>query len=358
VYASASRSAGNSRRWSNRRLAATVLGCMALMALLSFGYAMYTVDFRRNNDPKALPTVLALEAPLPPAKWRALDYLPTGCNLVVGIQVARARETPVGQAFLAQTDLGKLGFGLADIERATGLKAEELDHVIIGARLDAQLVMVARTKQAYDVRRIRTALKARSGAPVGNRTIYYFDLERPKVPAVLWLAEEDRMVVASILTKEGIASIPNPPVNDSGQLPPALEAMLKERTTRNDLVWMAGHAEKLDAARPFLEKPLGEDATNALLALRTFVLGLQLDGEIVLNGTFSCADDAGAKSLEKVLARVKENDGTHLKVLGSSREAAKVAKELADSFDLQRKGNLLTLKAAASEATVKAALPR
>ncbi len=339
---------------ANRRLAFAVLGGMGLMALLSLTYALATVEWRRRNDPKELPSAPVETRPVPPADWAALAYLPPDCNLVLGLNVAGAQRTVAGQAFLAKPQLGNTGVSLDVVERAIGLKRDELDHVVFAFRLDDwRMVLVARTRRPYDKDAVRKALNCNRHTEAAGRTLYHFTLERLKAPAVLW-SPDDQTLVVGLLPKD-VAAIPNAPTAGS-QLPSPLRELLRQETAAADVFWTAGHVNKLDGAQALLEKLLGEDAGAAAAAIRTFVVHVSLDGELRLGGAALCLDDDGAAALRKALAKLKANEGAYLKLLGPGSGGEKVAKALADSFEIKGEGTRVTLRAVADEAVVKQAL--
>src|SRR5437870_4767120 len=72
--------------WSNRKVAAIVLGIMALMAAISLVYALRTTELRRSHDflpePPAPPPVVTTT---PPIELTGLGYLPANCTAVIGL---------------------------------------------------------------------------------------------------------------------------------------------------------------------------------------------------------------------------------------------------------------------------------
>src|SRR5207245_1549642 len=94
---------GERAQWSNVKVAGTVLGFMALMAITGLTFALVTQKIRRAHDSsrsvtKPLPPVRTIA----PANLPSLGYLPPDTDIIAALHVAEALETPAGQAFLTQ----------------------------------------------------------------------------------------------------------------------------------------------------------------------------------------------------------------------------------------------------------------
>ncbi len=329
-------------RWSRRGVLFTVLGVMTAMALLSLTFALATVSARRKNDPKPLPTVTAPLPVLPPVEWAALSYLPDHVDFVLGINVAAAEQSDLGKAFLARTNLGNLGFTVHDLENTTGLKLADMDHVILGVRVeDLRTVLVVRTRRPYDAARVRTALKASVRGEGGNRDVYHFTLAKPHLSAVLWSPDENTLVLG--LSAKDIAAISSPPA--AGRLPGALAELLRQNTTAGDVLWMAGRFDKAAALRELLASHLTDEERTALAATQEFVFGLELGSKVNWAVTVNCTDADGASAVVKALEKLRANNGVHLKVIGPGPAGEKVAHELAESLRVERVGSTVRARA-------------
>jgi hypothetical protein len=306
---------------------------MAGMALLSLTFALSTVQNRRKNDPKPLPV---LEPPL--------SYLPQGYDLILGVQVAEARRTTAGQTFLGRSQLDDLGFTLADLEGAIGLKLTDVEQVVFGVRIeDMRMTLVVRTRQPYDPAAIRTALQASRRSEISGREVYHFTLEKRHLSAVLWSPDVQTLVIG--LSPKDITAIPTP----SGELPvpTALADLLRKRMNTRNVLWAAGRFEKGAALRDLLAAQLGDKEREALAQVQTFALGLELDPQVKLSFSVACKDAAGAAGVEQALSKLKANDGARLKVLGSGPEGLRVAQELARTFQTICEGTMVTVEASA-----------
>jgi hypothetical protein len=328
-------------RWTQRRVLLAILGVMVCMAAISLTFALSTVQGRRMHDPKPLPTPLAVPV-VPPVEWAGLSYLPEKTDIVVGVEVAQARKSKSGQAFLARAELGSVGFTLTDLEGALGLKLSDLDHVVLGVRAeDLRTVLVVRTRQPYDAAAVRTALKASKRGDSGNRDLYHFTLEKQRLSAVLWSPDENTLVLG--LNVRDIAAIPSPPTAD--RLPAELADLLRKHTNPRQQFWSVGHFAKGDDFRNVLALWLGADEQAAVAAVRHFAFALELEDRIALSASVECTSEDGAAAVEKSLAKLKANDGARLKVIGPGPDGERVARALADSFRLERKEKTVELSA-------------
>jgi hypothetical protein len=340
-------------RRSNRRLAALVLGVMASMALLSLVYALATVESRRKHDPKPLPSPVVQGSPVGtarPTELPALGYLPPGTNLVLAINVAEAERSPAGRAFLDRSYLDDLGFALADIEKVVGLKREQIDHIVLGIKTDElRPVLVLRTRQPYDAAQVRTTLQARGRTLVGKKELYHFTLAKPHLEALLWPA--DRTTLAVSLGSQDLKDVPDEPARDGAALSAPLREFLKERMPTAPQAWLVGTVENWDNVRPLLAERLSKAELATLTSVRAFGFGLHLDDGVRITAAVQCADDAGAKALEKRWGQTRESN--YLRVLGSSEAGKKVAEELAVNLTLEREGVCVVLRTKATAETVR-----
>jgi hypothetical protein len=330
---------------ANRRLALGVLAGMGGMALLGLIFALATVKSRRSRDPQ----------PLPPPEPPALAYLAPGTDLVLMIHVASAQQTPAGQAFLQRADLAGLGFGMADVENALGLKREQLTDVVLGIRLEEmRIVLIAQTRQPYDPEKVRAAIKASRRTDLGKKEVHYFNLDRPRTPAALWLAGKRTLVIGQ--SSKDLEALPDEPAPGRERLPTALQALIQERINPNSQAWLAGQVDKADALRALLALGLPEEDRQALGKVSAFGFGIQLTEGVKLEGAIHCKDESGAGAVAKRVAKAKEKGTGYLRVLGSGSGGEAVARELGQTFKVEQKGTWITVGASARAETVRKAL--
>ena len=169
----------NPRRPANRLLGGAVLGVMILMAAGGLTFALMTQAQRRANDTGAPPRIKrplyelpdggAVPLAVAPAKLDTLGYLPPHTNLVLCVQVAALQQTAAGRKILAEPiALGQREIVLERLFGWTGLKIDELDHLLVGIRTEdvdfPRIVIVARTVKPLNLRDVRSRLR-RCGTP-------------------------------------------------------------------------------------------------------------------------------------------------------------------------------------------------
>src|SRR5207244_5138921 len=156
--------AGERPHWSNAKVAGTVLGFMALMAITGLTFALFTQKIRRAHDSgrsvtKPLPPVRTLA----PSNLPGLGYLPPDTDVIAALHVAEALETPAGQAFLTQFHFAPADFLVENLTQGTGLTLNDLDYAVLGLQIKNRLlprfVLVVETRRPYDADQLREALK-------------------------------------------------------------------------------------------------------------------------------------------------------------------------------------------------------
>jgi hypothetical protein len=114
-----------------------------------------------------------------PAELAALGYLPDDTDMIVAVHVSEALDDPAGRDLLRSVGLG--GKDAPDMEKWTGLKLDDIDHLALGLKLDADLltrfVLVAQARRPIDQQRVRDVLKADAGKEEDGRRSYPFVME-------------------------------------------------------------------------------------------------------------------------------------------------------------------------------------
>jgi hypothetical protein len=316
-------------RRSNQATAGFVLANMALVAAAGLALALRTQSERRAHDAglphgrrpsRAVPEPPAPAGPAPaeavaPDRLAALGYLAPDTSVVAGLHVAELLADDAGKRLLSDPiKVGASEFRLAALEGWTGLRPEEVDHVVLGVKADdplpPRLNVVVRTRRPYDAAKVRAALKARP-AVGGTKELYRFD--GPGVPLVLWSADDRTLVLGLLATH--LEAVPLRPRDGLEALVPELRPILRERMRPAGPVWAAGSARDWanTAAAPLLER-LGPADRARVRSVRTFGLWLQPGREVTVNGVFRCADPDAARALEQY-AQTRWGKSTNLKVV-------------------------------------------
>jgi hypothetical protein len=339
-------------RRGNRTTAVFVLANMALVAAAGLALALRTQPERRAHDaglPRGRrpsraqpePPLQGVHAPaeaVAPDRLAALGYLAPDTSVVAGIHVAGLLADDTGKRLLNDPiKVGSSEFRLGGLEGWTGLRPDEIDHVVLGVKADdalpPRLNVVVRTRLPYDAAKAIAALKARR-AGGGKKELYRF--EGPGgVPLVLWCADERTLVVG--LLANHLEAVPLRPRDDLGALVPELRPILRERMRPAGPVWAAGHARDWanTAAAPLLER-LSKDDRARVRSVQTFGVWLQPGREVTVNAVCRCADATAARALDQYV-QSRWGKAANLKAVADEdwltvqlrTDAAAVAKALA-----------------------------
>jgi len=298
----------------------TVLSVMIVMATVGLIFALATQSSRRANDAgivsKARRTLfpsrrveVVESSPEPsvlaPAQLAALGYLPPDRGVLVGVHVEDLLSGAIGKELLAQPlRVGERDFQLSNILSWTSLRLEEIDHAVVALKPDAPLstLLVVRTRQDYDPKKVRSALKAeRTGG--GMKTLYQIEVPGLSIRPLLWCADNRTLVLA--LSPSELQAAPNSPVEGLGHLPAAIRTVLQERMGTGGPLWAVGHADNWSetAAGLLLQRANPEDVKR-LEQVRTFGVWLQQPSGgnqpiLTLQATLACANANAARELEE-----------------------------------------------------------
>jgi hypothetical protein len=323
-----------------------ILGAVVVVGV---GLVLLSIQTRPSRHlPEAQPGGALPVQAVPPAQLAALGYLPEDTNLVVGFQVAEALREPAGKELLASSD--GLGKGTRDrFKEWTGLELEDLDHAVLGLRLDEQTIpqvlLVVRTLRPYDIQRVVETLKAIRLTPAGGRTVYRFGIENPlRQNGYMWCPDERTLVIG--LKAKDLERVPPVPRTGSDHLPGPVQTFLQERLRSATPLWVVGHVEdwKKTALHTFLSVWIMDDWA-VLSNVRTFGLWLQGEGGITLNGAFACANDGAARALQQYLLAEENGEKKVLRSLGLPGEAQGLARGWSRTMKVEQTGPWVTLQA-------------
>lgn len=334
-------------RGSLRRVAGIVIGIMGVMAILSFTYAWHTVEWRRARDPRPPKPVVAPQATMPkPIEWAALGYLPPETAIIAGLHVAEAEKTPRGKELLRATRIGPLPISAIDIENWTGLKVAEIDHAVIGLKVEPRIppamVLAVQARQPIDQPGVRAALKSELSTTVGKKKVWKYNVRissKLSLEGLLWFASPDMLVAC--FSKLDMEKVPDQPASGATQIPSALRDVLRERVNPASQAWLAGRVENWDAVTPLLSLAMQKETLETLASLRTFGFGVQLGRGIRVEGAVQCVDEAATERLQI--------GWTLMAVPQGGKELEPYFRELAKSYHREIKDGWLILDAEAKE---------
>lgn len=314
---------------SNRAVAGFVLGNMVCIALLILPFALGTTNFRRRNDPQPVPPLPEPVAkknatePVAPGQLPALGYLPDNCNVVAGIHVAELYQLPIGAELFGKRNTEVPGEtvpapwlidqGLGRVELWTGLKAEAIDHIVFGLRVDGKLphlTIVVRTRKPYDP----ALVAAKQGKTVPLTLFRKNDLYQFRTPpignGILWLANEQTLVLVwrlDAMTDQDRLALKAEPRQGADAPPPLVRKVLAERLRAGTLIWWAA----VDLEQPELVASLlpaagkNEELAKLLKKVHTLTAGLRLQKEdAAVLANVECPDVATARRMAELLQQL------------------------------------------------------
>lgn len=279
----------------------------AALTVVGAVLVVLTLQPRRNpeaNEPDLLPV-----RAVPPAELAGLGYVPDDVDVVAGLHVAQALETPAGRELLDHFQVGRTDIGMASFEKWTGLKRQELDHVVLGLHVSGQLLpaitLVIETRRPYDVARVRAAFPAKGHAKPTNKPLHATEIKVNGVgfEALVWFADARALVVFVGVESSKINAVPDLPPSGAGRLAEPLQTLLRdrERIDPESQLWIVGRTEGWDKLlwRPFSLLP--KDWREPMANVRRLGAWMRLDEDVKLGLAFECADAAVGRALAEKL---------------------------------------------------------
>jgi hypothetical protein len=211
-----------SRRQHNRLLG---LGVVVGMLILAAVVALLLINTRGKRRLSTL------------AESEAVGYLPDDTNVIFALNPAEADRTTEGKETLAKLS--------PDLERLVGLKAEQVEAVVIGLRVDTNVFprtrIVVRTKSEIDFDAVRAKLQAGSAKKDKDREYYPFTIRGLPLPLefALWSPAPHTLVAVYPPTEVGL--VPAQPSDNADRFAAPLAELLKARPERDSFIWLAAH---------------------------------------------------------------------------------------------------------------------
>jgi hypothetical protein len=346
---------------SNRSVAGVVLGIMAMMAVIGLFFAWITVEKRRQRDLRVSKLEPERVVATAPAKLAGLGYLPGDTNVIAGVHIAELMENTESREILLQARGRSADLGIGQIERWTGLKLEDLHHVVLGFNVDVgdrilpRWTLVVYTRKAYDASRLRQTLKVSERVKRNRRTLYRFNLNQSPFSGMVWLAAE-RVFVVSMLEEdfEGVPLTPLPGIERFGA---SLAGFFNGPLHEGTQAWAIGHVTGWQGML-FLWSVMGlkDEERDLLSKIHSFGTWLQMGTEVTWDLTASASDPAAIKEFEHYLAGKGAEPGKQLKLFDRRQEVEPLIQELSRTLTRDQKENTLSFQAKAKAATILRAI--
>jgi hypothetical protein len=182
--------------------------------------------------------------------------------------------------------------GIAQLEQLTGLPAQEIDHVILGLKVDdrlpPRLILLVQTLRPFSKTQLKEKLKA------GR----FPDPDAIRFPS-------DRTFVFG-LTPKDVEAIPSTPSSGIGHLPAPIQTALRERIDKSARIWVIGASDEWDktvVAGYFMA--LSKETKDVLKKVQIFAIGLRMEHEPTLTAGLKCSNESGARALNEYLRKQK-----------------------------------------------------
>jgi hypothetical protein len=284
---------------SQRRVAGIVLALMGFMAALGLVFALYTRETRRAHDLNTGDDGNPSDGEMTyekPERWRALGYLPSKVDVIVGVGVAELRQSAAGRDLLA-SPLTVLPGGegrLEDLPTRLGLRIADVDHFALGVPSEEPLrsILVVRTVGQVRSESVVAALKAEE-VP-GRRDAKKLFRGKMKVgasePTVMTWFADDRTVVFG-LSPTAFEDVPSTPRDPASGLSKELQDLLHDRVGVGGPVWAVAHSDDWTKTlvAPLLLTRL--NASDDWLRIRSLATWARLEGTgLTIQATADCRD--------------------------------------------------------------------
>jgi hypothetical protein len=294
-----------------------------------------------------------------PAALPALGYIPADCDLVAGLHVAEIIEDSASLGFVKSSSLIPGASDLSFISKWTGLRLEDFDHVVLGLRVQGELIprftLVVRTLLPYDAETLRKATNASRSPGAGKRELYRIKADKSALTPIQWFADDHTIVIG--LKNEDIEPVPAEPRDGIDHLRPEISAIIKERLGAGTPFWIAGRPENWGTHLGLLAqfaKQLGP-ILRVLQKVRTVGVWFQFTDGLTLNAVFECADADAANGLELHLMG-HDADNNSFTIRAPNKQLEPLYQELGRSMKADRNESWLTLQAKAKAETLRKAL--
>jgi hypothetical protein len=276
-------------RTSNRALALSVLGLMAVLGGVALWFALKTQPDRRGHDAA-------------PSRGSALGYLPADVNVVAAIQVRAARQRPAGRSLLEWLSLGGPADAPGSWQKQVGLQPENLETVVLGIALNREEVpvtLIVETDQPYDAAGVRAALHATGPVEHGPRLLYTIAPERLPF-RILWQAASNVLVLG--MRPEQMERLPFMPSPGPESLAVPLKRLVETDLQSASQAWVAGYGRNWEQSAALLLLPgVPAEVRTNLASVRSFNVAFDLGQEVALHGTITCADAKAAGQVAKAM---------------------------------------------------------
>lgn len=342
-------------RRSNRSVA-TVLGLIILgMGGVALAYALWTVAFRRGNDPRESTRVEVVA----PAELRGLGYVPSGINILVGIHVGELMQSSEGRELVYRLRLPGGNASLEGIEQWLGMPLSEVDHVIFGFQTEAiafpPTLIFLQTRKPIDTAKMVEYFKGTGAQPMGNKKYHLIRLPGLGLECALWFTSDNYRAIL-YAPMGSLGDVPDQPHPGTDHLAPHVRQFLREQKKGTQL-WLHGRVEDWEKTLlPLVVNNLNlpgvpKKELQLVLKLRQLDLALQLGDGLRVSTRVEGKDAEAAKDLAGFVQGIWIGG----RAFGGSPEMQSLSQELEKNRKVEQQDAVLTLETTASAEAVRTA---
>ncbi len=290
----------------NRRTRRQVLALMGVIALVTVGFVLWTVQQRRQRD---LPNVKLEAHPLPqPQDFYLLGFMPPRCGVIGHVQMRQFRGQPQGRELLASPLPGWAEILIGKVHDILGLSPGQIDQFalgILGSEGLPKIFIVVETMGKLDVNWFENNRSPRMAGSFRRGPVYQFREEVPPMGGMIYLATERRAVIvlsSQDATFDDLTLTPELPRDPKEGFDAALLPIFGEeqRIDKESVVWLAGKKGALGSLESMLA--LAAPKLSALGLAQVYSAGLSFTAaETVLRANFFTGDAAKSAALQETL---------------------------------------------------------
>jgi hypothetical protein len=306
----------------NRRIALILVSVMVTMAIIGLSYALWTTKLRRLRDPRPLLDPITIRRPM---ELQGLGFVPKDSQVIIGLHLSEwLDDKDVGKPLIAEPRPAFLDFVVVQLPRITGMKLEEIDHVVLAVSFDPmRVVMIVRTRRPYDLEKIVKTIGHNESEQHLGHPLYHFSLN-PVGNSLLWCVEDKTLICVIPLGDpklDHLQSVSAEAKTIEETVSAPLRQAMKERLPGRQFLWAVGRLDQMGPMKALLPVLLaGKADLGPIRDIKTFAAGLAPVEGLTMTGHFQVADAKAAAKLVNRLEAVKIDGAKSQKVETSPDE--------------------------------------
>ncbi|MFN4258271.1 MAG: hypothetical protein ACK4RK_03180 [Gemmataceae bacterium] len=283
---------------------------------------------------------------VPPWELDGLGYLPPASNVILGVHVAEAWQSPLGRDVVGQLHLSP-NVPLRRLPEWSGLALEQIDHLVVGTQLGDRLppptVVVIRTRAPYDAAKVLEKLQASRLSDHEGKQLHRFRLPDSIIDLELWCADARTLVVGFNSTR--LSAVPATPALNPAFAAP-LQDWLRHEQASGAQVWLIGQLPPPEKVPALLKLTLPPDDFTLLTQIRQLGVWIELEPEARVSAEIDCATEKAAETIAASLIPERGHDLLARIVFGPDDQYKPLLERLVASLRTERQATRVMLRAA------------